>query len=145
MSDPSSTPPVTGIDAGILAEHRRIRDLTYKLENTGELHELLARLDEFRSALVPHFLGEESVDGLYDMIRSMAPRQLSQVNRLEREHQAFLADIDALATRALACLAGPVAEVLGLACALARRLRNHEAAEDDLLLDTLYSDLGQGD
>ena len=33
----------------------------------------------------------------------------------------------------------------GDARALARRLRTHEAAEDEILFDTLYGDLGQGD
>lgn len=137
---------MAGIDAQILAEHRRIRDLTRRLEsNTGELHELLTRLAELRSALVAHFVVEEAPDGFYDMIRSMAPRQLGRVDQLKKEHQAFLADIEALAARARACLAGPVAEVLGEAQALARWLRSHEAAEDDVLLDTVYNDLGQGD
>jgi hypothetical protein len=145
MSDPSSTPSVTGIDAQTLAEHRRIRDLTSQLENNSELRELLTHLAELRLALVPHFFGEEAPDGLYAMIRSMAPRLLGRLDQLEREHQAFLGDIDALAARARLCLAGPVAEVLGEARALARRLRNHEAAEDDILLDTMYTDLGQGD
>ena len=146
MGDPRSTPSVVGIDAQILAEHRRIHDLTRQLENnTGELRELLTRLAELRSALVAHFLGEEAAGGFYDTIRSMAPSQLGRVDQLEKEHAAFLADIDALAARTRACLAGPVAEVLGEACALARRLSNHEAAEDEVLLDTLYVDLGHGD
>ncbi len=145
MNDPSGTPSVTGIDEQILAEHRRIRDFTHQLENVGELRELLTRLAELRVALVAHFLGEEAAEGLYDMIRSMSPRLLGRVAQLEKEHQTFLADIDALAARARACLAGPVAELLGHAQGLARRLRNHEAAEDEVMLDTLYTDLGQGD
>ncbi len=145
MSDPSTTPPVTGIDARILAEHRRIRDLTRQVENASELRELLARLAELRSLLVAHFVAEEAEGGLYDGIRSLAPRQMGRVDQLEREHQVFLADIDRLAARAKTCLAGPMAEVLGEGRALARGLRDHEAAEDDILLDTLYTDLGQGD
>ncbi len=145
MNDPHSTPPVVGMDAQLLAEHRRIRELGRHIENTGELRELLTRLAAFRSALVAHFLSEEAADGFYDTVRSMVPRQIGRVDQLEREHPAFLGDIDALAARAHACLAGPVAEVLGDARALARRLRNHEAAEDEILFDTLYGDLGQGD
>ena len=88
---------------------------------------------------------EETAEGLYNMIRSMAPRLLGRMAQLEKEHQTFLDDIDLLGTRARECLAGPVAEVLREAQALTRRLRKHEAAEDEVLLDTLYNDLGQGD
>jgi hypothetical protein len=145
MNDPIGTPSVTGIDEQIVAEHRRIRDLTRQMDDAGDLRELLTRLAELRSALVGHFLSEEAAEGLYDMIRSMAPRLLGRMAQLEKEHPTFLADIDALAAGARACLAGPVAEVLGEAQALSRRLRNHEAAEDEVMLDTLYNDLGQGD
>lgn len=145
MSDPSTTPPTAGVEPQILAEHRRIRDLTRQIENTGELRELLIRLAEFRSVLVAHFFSEEAEAGFYDTIRSMTPRQPGRVAQLEKEHQALLADLDALAAGARACLAGPVAEVLGGARALTCRLRDHEAAEDDILLDAVYTDLGQGD
>jgi Hemerythrin HHE cation binding domain len=145
MSDSSGTSPVAGIDAQILAEHRHIGDLAGQIDTTGELGDLLTRLAALRSALLPHFLVEEAADGFYDMIRSMAPRLLGRMDQLEREHQALLADIDALTARARACLAGPVAEVLADAHRLTRRLRNHEAAEDEILLDTMYTDLGQGD
>ncbi len=145
MNDPSAMPPVSGIDPQILAEHRRIRDLTRQLKETSELRVLLTRLAEFRAVLVAHFLGEEATDGLYDTIRSMSPRLLGRVDQLEKEHQAILVAVDALAERARACLAGPVADVLGEARALARRVSNHETAEDNVLLDTVYTDLGQGD
>ena len=145
MSDPSGTPSVTGIDEQIVAEHRRIRDLTRQLDETSELRELLTRLAQLRVELVAHFLREEEVEGLFNMIRSMAPRLLGRMAQLETEHYTFLDDIDVLGARARACLTGPVAEVLREAHALTRRLRNHEAAEDEVLLDTLYNDLGQGD
>src|SRR5574341_1183181 len=144
LSDAKGTPSVTGIDEQIVAEHRRIRDLTHQLDDTSGLRELLTGLAELRAALVAHFLREEEAEGLFDMIRSMAPRLLERMTQLEHEHQSILEDIDALGARARACLAGPVAEVLGEARAVTRRLRNHEAAEDEVLLDTVYNDLGQG-
>jgi hemerythrin-like domain-containing protein len=145
MSDPSSTPPVTSVDTQILAEHRRIRELARQMEETTELRELLVRVGELRALLIGHFLVEEAEGGLYDTIRSMAPRQLGRVAQLEREHQTLVAAIDAVVARAHACLAGPVAEVLRQASEIARTLRSHEAAEDDIMIDTLYTDLGQGD
>jgi hemerythrin HHE cation binding domain-containing protein len=145
MGDPGGKHSVAGVDEQIVAEHRRIRELARQLDHAPELRELLTRLAELRGMLVAHFLREEAAEGLYNMIRSMAPRLLGRMAQLEKEHQTFLDDIDKLGTRARECLAGPVAEVLREAQALTRRLRKHEAAEDEVLLDTLYTDLGQGD
>ena len=145
MARASGKPPVTGADEQLLVEHRRIRDLTRRIENSRDLPELLRRLQEFRSLLVPHFLGEEAPDGFYDTIRRMSPRQLARVDQLEKEHPAFLAEIDRVAERARACLAGPVAAVLAEARTLVHRMSEHEACEDDLLIETIYVDLGHGD
>ncbi|MBI1734407.1 MAG: hemerythrin domain-containing protein [Candidatus Rokubacteria bacterium] len=138
------TKPATGADQ-IVAEHQQIRQLAATLETATELEDLLRRLQHFRTTIVPHFLAEEGADGLYDTIRSLSPRQLGRVRQLEQEHRSLLEDIDRVAQRARDCLAGPVAEVLAEASALARRVRKHEAAENNMLLDTMYLDLGQGD
>lgn len=145
MAEASGGPLATGAEHQTLAEHRRIRDLVRQMENTRDLPELLRHLQEFRWLLAAHFLGEEAADGLYDVIRRMSPRQLARVDELEKEHRVFLAEIDRVAERARACLAGPVAAVLAEARALGRSVREHEAREDNLLLDTLYIDLGHGD
>jgi hypothetical protein len=129
----------------IVAEHQQIRQLAAALETATQLEDLLGRLRTFRTTIVPHFLAEESPDGLYDMISSLSPRQLSRVAQLKDEHHALLADIDRVAQHAQDCLAGPVAGVLAEASALARRIRKHEATENALLLDTMYLDLGTGD
>jgi hypothetical protein len=141
----TSGPPVTGAEQSLQAAHRRIRDLTSRIENVRDLPELLGHLREYRSVLMPHFLDEEGVDGLYEMIRRMSPRQLGLADALLKEHGALLAEIDRVAERARACLAGPVAAVLDEARALARRVGAHEAREDALLLDTMYTDLGHGE
>jgi hemerythrin-like domain-containing protein len=140
----SGEPQLTAVGESVLAEHRQIRDLSHEIESTSDLLQLLSRLQHFRSVLVTHFLAEEAVGGFYDTLRSMAPRQIRMVYQLEHEHGALLADIDRVVERARACLAGPVAAVLAEAGAVVRRLQTHETAEDDVLLDTLYVDLGQG-
>jgi|GEM_PF-2277543 len=145
MADPGGRPPVTGAEEELLAEHRRIRDLTRQIETVSDLRELLRLLQDFRALLVPHFLAEEGTDGFYEIIRRMSPRQLALADALEREHFAFLVEIDRVAERARACLAGPVAAVLAEARMLAHRVTEHEAREDNLLLDTMYVDLGHGD
>lgn len=137
--------PAPSMNERWLAEHRRIREFTHQFERALELRELLAILGEARPDLVAHFRGEEADEGFFARVRSMAPNESQRVDRLERQHQAFLSDLDGLAARAQACLAGPMAEILADARSLAQRLREHEAAEDTVVADTLYGDLGQGD
>jgi hypothetical protein len=145
MAEASDRPPVASADEQLLVEHRRLRDLTRQIESSRDLPELLQRLEELRARLGPHFLEEEEADGFYDTIRRIGPRQLALVDDLQREHLVFLAAVAALAEEARACLAGPVAAVLAGARVLARRVREHEASENTLLLDTMYVDLGHGD
>lgn len=145
MAKPTSKPPVIPAEDQLLADHRRIRDLLRLMEGSRDLAELLRLLHELRGFLPAHFRGEEAPDGFYDILRRMSPRQLARVDELQREHPAFLAQIDGLADQARACLAGPVAAVLAEARALVRRVKDHETREDELLLDTIYTDLGHGD
>lgn len=140
-----ASPPLAGAETQLLAEHQRIRDLLRAIEASADLPELLRRLAEARPVLAAHFLAEEAADGFYDWIRSLAPRQLGLVDCLQAEHRRFLAELDGLAERARACLAGPVAALLAEAQTLVGRVRAHEAREDELLLDALYTDLGHGE
>jgi hypothetical protein len=144
MTEAGSKPSEASTGQQILAEHRKIREFGQQIEQSRDLAELLGLLGKFRELLELHFMTEEAPDGFYDDIRSMSPRQLAKVDQLQKEHPAFLAAIDRVREHARACLAGPVAAVLAEAGALAGRLRTHEAAEDNLLLDTIYTDLGQG-
>ena len=145
MTDAGGKPQASNFREQILTEHRRVREFREQIENSRDLGDLLGLLREFRVFLELHFMSEEAPDGFYDAIRHMSPRQLAKVDQLEKEHWAFLIDIDRLSENARACLAGPVALVLTEARTLARRLCTHETAEDTLLLDTIYTDLGQGE
>lgn len=140
----ASRPSLTGVDEQILAEHRRIHDLNRKLQGAAELAALLACLAELRALLAQHFKSEEEDGGFFDVVRSTAPRHCSRVDHLQHEHHALLAEVDALAARASAALEG-ITAVLHDACALGRRLTDHEEAENHILIDTMYTDLGQAD
>lgn len=129
----------------IVEEHRRILDMTQRIKNAPDLVELLQRFQEFRLLLKHHFEGEEAPDGFYDFVRSTAPEHLARLDQLEKEHQTLLSEIDRLADRARACLKGPVAEILKQAGDLGGRVHEHEASENRLLLDAIYTDDGQGD
>ena len=144
MSDAAGRLPATGVEERILAEHRKIRELVQGIEGSRNLAELLDLLQEFRTVLELHFMTEEAPDGFFDSLRNTGSRPLTKVDQLEKEHWALLAQLDRVSEGTRACLTGPVAAVLTEARALARRIRAHEAAENALLLDTVYTDLGQG-
>ena len=145
MTKAVAKPRAAGAEERILAEHRTIREFLHQIENSGGLVELLDLLKDLRAVLVLHFMSEEAPHGFFDSIREMSSRQLATLDRLEKEHGALLAEVDGLSERARACLAGVVAAILTEARALARRLRAHETAEETVLIDTMYTDLGQGD
>lgn len=143
-TEASGTGEVAGTSGQILEEHRRVQHLVRRIGEAPDLLELLRRLEEFRTAIVPHFAEEEAPGGFFDVVRSRAARHLDRLHRLEADHGAILGELDGLAERARACLAGPVAEVLRQAAALTRRLAEHEARETRILVDTLYVDVGEG-
>ena len=126
----------------ILDTHCKVREMTRRLEAVTDLVELQARLQAFRSVLVPHFAEEEAPDGFFDLVRAATSRHLVNVREFEHEHGALLDEIDALVERARACLAGPVAQILKQGAELARRVRHHEARESALLVEALYVDVG---
>jgi hypothetical protein len=128
----------------ILADHRMIRDVAKVVQSTSDLSELLKRLAEFRVLLERHFVTEEAPDGFYETLRITAPRHIVQIDQLKREHPMFLADLDRVSERVKLCLAAK-GEVLREARALTARLWDHETREDSLFLDSIYTDLGQGD
>ncbi len=129
----------------MFAQHRHLRELTDLLTGAQELSDLLRRLQEFRSAIVAHFAAEEAPEGFFQIVGSRASRHLEAIQRFEAEHYALLDDVDRLAARARECLAGPVAGILQYAGEIARRLQDHEARENDMLIDALYEDLGEED
>lgn len=139
MSDKTRTPRMEDL---MMHEHRSIREATQLLEAAPDLPVLLARLASFRSLLVAHFGSEESPGGFFDTVRESAGRHVGKVAALAREHETLLEAADRLAASARACLAGPVADTLRQASAFAERLRQHEVAENELLVDALYVDIG---
>jgi hypothetical protein len=128
----------------VLDEHRTLQQLVHRIVDAPDLVELLRRLDEMRAFLAPHFAAEEAPGGFFDLVRARSARHLGQAHKLQTEHDVLLGEIDRLVDRTGACLAGPVAEILGHARALGRRLSDHETHETRLLVDTLYIDIGEG-
>jgi hypothetical protein len=139
MSNQRSRPEAVGLDEQILAEHQRVRALNHQLQASTDVAGLLTCLTELRSLLVQHFKLEEEPSGFFDTVRAQAPQHRAKVNHLQAEHAGLLRDLDALAARA-----SRFAELLDDARNLGARLSSHEAAEDEVLMDTTFTDLGQG-
>jgi hypothetical protein len=142
-TDPARDKPLTDPREQTLEQHRHIRLLAERVKTAPDLVQLLQCLREFRAAAVLHFADEEAPEGFFEIVRSRAGRHLDTVQRFEREHQTLLGEIDRVAERARECLAGPVADILRVASELAHQLNDHEARENELLLDALYIDLGE--
>jgi hypothetical protein len=145
MTEPGGGESISNANVQAIEEHRKIRELTERLGHAPSLVELLRRLQELRSFMAPHFTDEEAPGGFFDVVRTQASRHLGTVQQLETEHAALLGELDRLAEGARACLVGPVAEILKQAREFARRLHEHEARENELLIDALYVDVGGGD
>lgn len=144
MTDVTGKPATEAVGV-VVEEHRTIRGAVRLLETAPDLVTLIQRLHRLRELLVPHFMNEEAPGGFFDTIREHASRHIGSVAGLSRDHEAFLARIEELERQAHAVLRGPVAETLRAAGALAQRLRDHEAAENEMLVDGLYVDIGEDD
>jgi hypothetical protein len=128
----------------VLAQHQEIHALAEEIGRTAELPHLLPRLVRLRALLVEHFECEEEAGGFYETVRAMTPRLVGWVDQLQREHQALLASVDGLAVQAQS-LAALVERALGEAKALTFRLARHEAEEEQVLNETVNTDLGLGE
>ena len=128
----------------IADEHRALGESLTRLEKTTDLHLLMPRLEKLASQLEHHFAGEEASGGLREDVRANAPFLLGALDRIFDEHRRFLRDLEEISGKTRACLEGPVAEILASISSLARRLRDHEVREADLLSDVYYTDYGEG-
>jgi hypothetical protein len=97
-------------------------------------------LDDLSQFLTLHFAGEESPGGFFDTVAS---RHTTHAARLREEHRVFLETIARL--RANPQLERAPSNILGDVADLVLALRAHEALEEDLLVDSMKSDLGGGE
>jgi len=125
----------------IQAEHDELRALLETLVNT-QLEGLLPLLGQLRNLLVEHFATEEGPDGL-EAITENQPQFLPRLEEIFREHQGFLARLDGIARRVEGVLRERDTLLIDVR-ALAHELHEHEAKENELLGDVLYTDLGGG-
>jgi hemerythrin len=131
----------------ILAEHQEIMELTSRMENTTDQAELLDSLQRLRPLFERHFAREEGLEGLHGDIQEHAPQEAAAIDQLKDDHRQLLADVSALEAQVKACQEGPIKEKeIRTSCnRFLRMLKEHEARENDVFLDAIWTDLGQGD
>jgi len=126
----------------IREEHVRLKELLTRIDATGDLPGLLPLLEDLRDLLASHFAREEAEDAIGPAVLSSRLQNVAQ--EILAEHGVFLRDLDRLIAQGKGALETRNAVFAGMED-LGRRLREHEAKEDDLILDLAETDLGGGD
>jgi hypothetical protein len=141
MNDSNATSLACMAAEQIAAEDRHVREMNCRLQECRDIAALLVCASELRTRLVGHFAVEEQPGGFFDTDSDQSPRHVARLDALRREHGEMLMELDVLIGRARASVAEARA-ILEDARAIGHRLEAHEAAEDDMLLDTVDTDLG---
>lgn len=123
----------------VLREHRKIHALAAQIGNARQPGNLLAPLVDLLPLLQRHFAAEEGSNGFYEYLADRAPRLRNRMVEVVAEHVGLLASFRELQQRAKA---NPSPTACDEARTLVARLRAHEKAEDDLLIEALDHDVG---
>lgn len=129
----------------VLAEHRALREILARMREAEKREDLVARLLEFRSATRQHFDGEEAPGGFYENVILSAPRHQAALEDLREEHGRFLMEAERLTLTARECPDEELDRLRTDVRSLVERLDDHEARENEILLEVMNTDLGAGD
>ncbi|MBK8975604.1 MAG: hemerythrin domain-containing protein [Planctomycetes bacterium] len=129
----------------VLEEHELLREVIQRLRAAGSREDLTACLDEFRTFAAKHFALEEAPGGFYETVRTQAPRHQAVLLDLEDEHVELLRDTAELLAKLRSCTDAELTTVVGGVRSLTERLLNHEGRENEILLESMNTDLGAGD
>lgn len=111
------------------------------------LGELRERLSELRAILAPHF-AEEAEGYLYTEVPARAPGHAAKLDRLRAEHDTILRELDgvsAAAARRGGLERHELREINARAQLLVARIRRHEAEENEIIMSSLWDDIGAAD
>jgi len=143
MAHLTETKPKTALSSNTISEqHEELKVLVTALPAIRDLPLLVTRLRELRDGLEAHFELEEGPNGFHDIVLEEAPRHHANVQRLFEEHREFLRRLDAIAFKARDCIENHAMEIYREVDAFARALEGHEARENEILGDAIYSDTG---
>lgn len=124
-------------------QHTDLRRRLAALRGVTDLPRVVTELTALRPLLAAHFAAEEAPRGLYEAV-GCAEHVLPRLDALLAEHASLLVELDLLLARAVACLEGPLADVLEGVSLLSHRLHVHERAEEEALADSVYVECGRG-
>jgi hypothetical protein len=111
------------------------------LEEADEPGRVLELLDAFRAALTDHFHEETCAGGMFEELVAKRPSNDLRAKSLRREHKELLAELDALRQEVQDWKRSDGGFHRGRAAFL-HRFRQHEAAENDLVMSTYMVDDG---
>jgi hypothetical protein len=106
--------------------------------------ELLGHVDDLRKAWQSHVSGTEGPGGLWEQIRTDAPRLDGGIRRLRREHELMTAEVDGL-RQALVDADEDEARLAGVrerATTLLQKLARHRQRGADLIFEAYQRDIG---
>jgi hypothetical protein len=106
--------------------------------------QMLPRIDDLREAWTAHVSGTEGPGGLWEQVRTDAPRLDGQLRRMGREHETLGADIDAL-RRDLSDAGDEESRLVDVrerATAILARLTRHRQRGADLIYEAFERDVG---
>jgi hypothetical protein len=112
------------------------------IESAVEGEAVAQLLEDLHQHLEVHFAAEERPRGFFDTVVRTAPWRAATVADLRAAHRTMLADVARLRreiTRNLQPVPEPLRQQLE---ALIAGLRDHEAIEEELLVDTHATDFG---
>lgn len=141
----SEQKPTASTRDQILTEHCQIAALAGGLVEKRDLEQIAGGLNQLLPLLERHFAREEAQEGLHGGLRTQAPQVAAAIEHLQHDHRRLLTDAGELRSRVRGCLDGPVREIHDRCLRLLRDLQQHEARENELFLDTVWTDLGTGD
>ena len=129
--------------ARTVTEHEMINAQMRRVAAATSLENLLGLLEDLVPSLLAHFEGEEQPNGVIDAMRVAYPNAGVHLQRLVDDHKRMRAELDILVAR--------VQQALDLEHAVRTRvsdfmadIQDHESRESELLVDLVYTDLGDG-
>lgn len=142
---PRAKPKQKPAQQKILDDHRQIGELLGKIAGTGAATEIVGSLDALLPVLIRHFQEEEDeIDGLHIDIQRRSPQQHQALLSLKGEHVQLLTAARDLLLQAKAAK-GSSDKLQKLGVQLKERLATHESKETELFLDSIWTDIGEGD
>ena len=132
-------------EAWITEEHLEIRVVLERLQTMTDPYMMVLVLKDLRDRLDAHFSREEGEEGLYELIDGFAPQHRKTADDLLKEHAFLLAELNRVIKECNALLAGPLAQLKTHTGRFIDRLQVHDAAETEILTDSLLGALDQGE